>query len=772
MSSIGFHTSPDLKITFTQDSPTQIGAKIGTSTTSVPVSLPELSYPSQVSSLADKVQFLLSNFHFRPIHLPPQQSKPEEVLFAQLPPENKTWEKCNEIPLPDGDTPWIVRSDGSLTYAFVNTVTTWNWKSNTLLVTSFNLGPITALSEMKGGVLIAGDKKGLLCIEANEPIDCNIQNPISEIIPINESHCLVKTETETCILTFRNKAIIVERMGNYEKTIVLKNGDIVALQKNQIDTWKFQSGKHLKIPSSFNEIERIEPAGDTTVMLFPTFTQGKKKRIIVWDVDIEASISYVSDDLWARAKVNALFFLGKDRFAASLGCSICYYNKTENISTAKAGNWGITARIYLSDGSVMFATDTRGSGIHIATKEGKIPFSSMDLTSNQQVKSLIELSDGSVVVKFERSLMVICPKINEVKSEKAEIERCKLEIRLNPTKIDLYPKLAGMYEKDEENKYLTYLAGLEAAMKSTNMYQARRFYEKARKIKPASPEPCQVYLSFLYHPSNKKERDRITYELQHLQGEKPIPSPQSKLKERLFIGEGDFRYTAALIKKHETKYPQLAKAITATEFLSPADDSVLQRVAELKAKSVSVFFGIDGKEIHQTFKGRHFQRIHWNCPFPIANQREGFEKVMPQFFISASRLQMLGDRIHLTLMQGTADNYWKIRQKENPILEGATNAGYRLIRKRNFGEERYPGYVHVKTGKTERYNAGGVEREFVFEKTELISSIQGSLKDRAEVLRNPKIKNYQIGTDAKEPKPEDYYIECSSDEDSSGYESE
>ncbi len=771
MQPIGYHTSPDLKITFTQDSPNLVGAKIGNSVNSIPVSLPEISYPPQISSLIDRVQFLLSNFHFRPLHLPPQQGKPEEVSFTQLPPENKTWEKYNEIPLPDGDTPWIVRSDSSLTYAFVNTVTTWNWKNNTLHVTSFNLGSITALSEMKGGVLIAGDNKGLLCIEANEPIDCGFQSPISEIIPIDESRCLIKTEKEACILAIRNKTIIVERMGSYEKTIVLKNGDIVALQQNQVDRWKFQSGKYEKIPSSFNEISRIEPAGDTTVMLFPTITQGKKKRIIVWDVDIEASRSYVSDDLWARATQNSLLFLGKDRFAASLNCSIYYYNKTEKISVAQAGKWSITAKTYLSDGSVMFATDTTPSGIHIAIKEGEVPFSSNHITSNRAVQSLLELPDGSVVVKFPRSFMIICPKINEIKSEKAAIERCKLEIRLNPTKLDLYHTLAKMYGTDDESKYLSYLAGLEAAMKSTNLYQARRFYEKARKIKPENPEPCQIFLSFLQQSSYSKECARISYQLERLQKQHPQPKPQARLKERLFLGEADFRYTAALLQKHEAKYPQLAKAITATEFLAPIDnETVLQRINQLKAKGVTVLFGIDGQTIHQTFQRRHFPRIHWNCPFPKARQREGFEKVIPNFFVSANQLQLVGDRIHVTLVQGS--NYWKIRQNENPILEGAIKAGYRLIRKRLFGEERYPGYVHVKTNTTEKYTAGGEEREFVFEKTERAPSTQESFKNRAEMLRDPKIKNYQVGTDAKEPKPEDYYIECSSDEDSSDYESE
>lgn len=769
MTAIGFHTSPQLKITFLSQRG-QISAHLAEADKTLPVVLPEMTYPTSCLSTVDKVQFLLHNFHFQPIAILAQGgTKAEIISFTPLNPEHKTWKKQAELPLPSEDVKWITLAEGSIAYAFFNTLTIWSWKENTVKTIPCSLRRITAMAEMGQGKILSGDERGFLCIAGQESFDSGLKASISEIVLIDASFCLIKTEQGTHLFNLKGKTLI-ENLGSTDKTLVLENGDILSLEEEKVVRWICQAEKYTKNVTQFTDIQTMQPAQGMLIVLVPKYKENSKKKIILWDAKENTSEEISSDPLWQNASMSKFMLLGKDRFAFPKETSIHFYKRTEIHKRPSAGNWGITSHLLLSDGSVMFATDTRGSGLHIATWDGKISFTSTELLQNQQVRSLVEFASGSVLIKFPQSFMVICPKIIEAKSAKAEIERCQLELKLNPTKLELYYELANLHDNDDQ-KYITYLAGLEAAMKSFQTYQARRFYEKAQALKPESEEPSQIYLS--YQEKDSKEYARISYKIERLKKE-TAPKPQSLLRNRLFIGEGDFRYTAALLEKHQTKYPHLPKAIVATELLKPAqEESVLKRIEELKAKGVSVLFGIDGREIHRTFQGKRFERIQWNCPFPFANQREGMEKVMPRFFESASKLQLPGDRIHVTLMQGTSDNYWKIRQKENPVLEGATNAGYRLIRKRIFGEKRYSGYVHVKTGSIEKYNAGGIEREFVFEKISLMNNLPQDFKERAEALKDSQVKNYKINTDIqKDPKPGDYYIECSSDEDSSGYESD
>ena len=95
-----------------------------------------------------------------------------------------------------------------------------------------------------------------------------------------------------------------------------------------------------------------------------------------------------------------------------------------------------------------------------------------------------------------------------------------------------------------------------------------------------------------------------------------------------------------------------------------------------------------------------------------------------------------------------------------------------MIRKRAFGSERYPGYEHAKTGSTAAYSKGGVEREFVFEKVEATTAGAPASLERAKALRDPTQKAYEIKTDKEDPTSaglDEYYFECSTDDDSSDY---
>jgi hypothetical protein len=209
-----------------------------------------------------------------------------------------------------------------------------------------------------------------------------------------------------------------------------------------------------------------------------------------------------------------------------------------------------------------------------------------------------------------------------------------------------------------------------------------------------------------------------------------------------------------------------------TRFQQEEKKLLEERIVDLQRCGVNVFFDVDAEQIHQKFKGRRFKRIQWNCPFGEATARDEFKKTIPRFFQSCSQLQLADDRVHITLMQ-KSDDYWKKRQKENPIVLGSTEAGYRLIRKRSFqtyGKVRYPEYNHVKTGTTEKYSSGGEEQEFIFEKTDKVFS-QATFQQARELM-DPHKKKYDIKADnSDEPNPslEECYFVCSTDEDSSDY---
>ncbi len=432
----------------------------------------------------------------------------------------------------------------------------------------------------------------------------------------------------------------------------------------------------------------------------------------------------------------------------------------------------------------MYATHTSPSGIHVATKNRKVTFTDTGLTQNRPVESMRELEDGSVAIRFPKAMLIVSPKIKKAESIAYKIERCLLELKYNPSQLDLYEKLAQFYEEKPEKRYQTYLAGLEAAIKGNRLYQARRYYEKARKVKPDTEEPSRLFMSYLENSAPGKQKTQVALDLYRVRSKsnpstKPPLNPDQKCRERLFVGEGDFSFTEALIKKHQKTHSRLAKSITATELgylvdnseEKGPDDNTPKRILRLQDKGVKVLFGINGQYLHQIFKGKRFKRIHWNCPFVDfkKSNTEEFKKVTSEFFKSCSHLQLTKDRVHLTLMQ-EKDGYWKTRQGQIPIVKGATLAGYRLIRKRVFGAGRYPTYEHVKTDKDPHGKNEGM-REFIFEKAETIFSLKEAtnLPDRGHELRNSEEKKYQIKTDEKKPSDTDYYFECSTDEDSSDY---
>ena len=215
----------------------------------------------------------------------------------------------------------------------------------------------------------------------------------------------------------------------------------------------------------------------------------------------------------------------------------------------------------------------------------------------------------------------------------------------------------------------------------------------------------------------------------------PSQSPK-KYKTRLFLGEGNFSFTAAFLKKHEAK-EGLAQFITPTVFESRKElwdkhAKVLHASMPILAKKKNqpcqknILYNVDARKLHEhpNLKDKRFQRIHFNCPHDGSNTMKSSDLplMLKNFFQSAKLMQHNGDKIHMALPCEHIEYKREFREGYiYGIFLASANAGYKLISKRKFGSSRYPGYVHTETNtaKPHALSMSDELREYVFEKTTL-----------------------------------------------------
>ena len=272
-------------------------------------------------------------------------------------------------------------------------------------------------------------------------------------------------------------------------------------------------------------------------------------------------------------------------------------------------------------------------------------------------------------------------------------------------------------------------------------------------------------------------------------------------KERLFIGEAEFKGVWSLLEKHKTSHPKLGSSITATELDTfgrnsdscPQCDEIssevisqlfsellnsvndrstreterglfcsgrCERIQSLKNRGVNIILGYDGTKIHDhpLTMGKKFKRIHWNCPHDKSNyKRQTLPPIIRNFFISASEVQENGDCIHVTLAQpNTPSDKTKFYQGVvYNICDAAKFSGYLLYAKRPFGSTRYPGYEHQQTGSTQSAPGAERQREFVF--------IKGDFPDGRKKSKYSSENFYINGSSTKR----EYYVRDTDDESSS-----
>ncbi|NGX31387.1 MAG: hypothetical protein K940chlam8_00755 [Chlamydiae bacterium] len=731
---IGFHVTPDATIEFFKKpgisvfDPRIVVAIINHDGKELLVQLPPMcpQLHTRVYTFVEKMQYFLQNSTIHPVYDPSSNT----VSFSRLP-RGTRWvihRKLEELP-PKAKI--LIRSDGCVSYFFINTVTTWDWENQSHSVFSIP-GEIAAFAELPDGGLVIADTAGNLYFGTR----CStLEFKITDIFLFNERYLLLN---KTTLFDTKNNEVVKQFEG---KVRVLSHNFFVVskeLKKFYLDlagNMLFEDHTSQITPNRLEIEELFCVAEDVLLILYKD-----SKTIGLWNAETQKLEIWEDEKFWEMlAKVqilkkidpNTLVFDATSGYTPRMGL---YYISEKTFSYFEAGSWGVKAFSTLANGSIIFGTDTRGSGVHLILGRGESTSPDIVNIENQDIHDIQELPNGFVLIQFFNFLMIIKPMSPNIE--------------------------ANVVLDDPEKQSQKYLAEMQDAIKQKHLYQARRFYEKARALKPKETLPCEIFLFFLQRTSYKAQKMRVLLDLHRL-------APQNlnlkrSCKRRLFVGELDLSYTEALINKHKDTHLRLASSITATELGNPATDDALQRVKRLMKQGVRVLFGIDAKQLHITFKGQRFQRIHWNGPFGGSSpkDREAFQGTVPLFFKACTQIQTVKDRVHVTLAGDDA-----YRQLENTLLAGATKAKYRLIRKRVFGSERYPGYVYRATSSA---TLSFEQREFVFEKTSLPLTKKTFLEN-AKTLENPQEKEFQIKPDGNDLKPDAYYYECSTDYDSSDY---
>lgn len=765
------YASPELKISILSISSGQprVIAEVASEKEEVLLTLPDtlLAENYRVLPLASKIKRFLYNVNLLPTMLP----KENVISFSPTLPTSTEWSTYPyKLKLPISEVKLVYRSNGNICYIFLDSITTWDWKNNIVHSKRLKVGPIDIFKELPNKKLAFINKKGQLFIENLGLIPCE---NAKDILGISDSRCIIKLQNGTSLIFCLKSKTFIQGIGICEEIIPLTENSFAVLSKKNLLIFNLENGLYKSIEIDKN-ITKIEILSNSTILLTTGGKQdsGYKYDFKIWNF-IENKLVETFDnitllrhiDLYSPVTLDkGSLFLFTSLPRSKLYAHLITNDEQEQGQYEITGKWGINSILTLRNGAILYDSKPRYSGIYIIRSKSDIVKNALQkleikINNELEVDNLTELPDGSVAIQQQDEIQIIRPK-------------------LVPDSI----------VKQED--YLGFLSQLHLAIREGNLYFARRSYEKARRLKPKEEEPCNIFLSYLDTIPHSRLKTRVRLDLNRLKSS--VDSPKNLLpktqryKKRLFIGEGSseeaFSYTEAIINKHKHTHPNLGKSIIATELESPKTyDEIEDRLAYLTSKGVTIRFGINGTALEKDFQGQKFKRIHWTCPFGGGSDiaKEQFKTVMPAFFRSASSLQDIKDRIHVVLACRGKGKWSKTRQEENPIVLGATAAGYRLIRKRAFSEARYPGYRHEKT-------AGGSGKipdrksEFVFEKTAI--KILG-ITDLAfaKTLINPREKTYSIKTDVETKKPstkkeeikpvglEKYYFECSTDEDSSDY---
>ncbi|MES2252397.1 MAG: Rossmann-like fold-containing protein [Pseudomonadota bacterium] len=219
-----------------------------------------------------------------------------------------------------------------------------------------------------------------------------------------------------------------------------------------------------------------------------------------------------------------------------------------------------------------------------------------------------------------------------------------------------------------------------------------------------------------------------------------------KYIKRLFLGEADFSYTVALLKKHEISHPGIATEIIATELAAMEKlqenypDTFSDNLSYLIQRQVDVRYDVDARKIHELFSGERIRRIHFNFPHDGSNYKaQTLPTIIAEFFLSARKIQNKGDRVYMALPYKKGELWQEKCSLGNNyrIYEASICNGYQLIKKRRFKEDevcRYNGYQHRETKSNQSASSATQYcREYVFER--MFSGIKGLTQEVVDTIQ-------------------------------------
>jgi hypothetical protein len=165
----------------------------------------------------------------------------------------------------------------------------------------------------------------------------------------------------------------------------------------------------------------------------------------------------------------------------------------------------------------------------------------------------------------------------------------------------------------------------------------------------------------------------------------------------LFIGEGNFSFVRSIYKL----IPSLIENIIATSF-EPSKDwapVTLRNVADLRAKNVSVYGGVDGTKIDRRFPQHYFDVIIFQ--FPNVGSREGIRGRTSNFilirrFLKSARI-CLKENGRILITAVNSPYYEGIFH----FSEAAKDAGFEVSGPVPFDPADFPGYEHCNTNDDE-----------------------------------------------------------------------
>lgn len=149
----------------------------------------------------------------------------------------------------------------------------------------------------------------------------------------------------------------------------------------------------------------------------------------------------------------------------------------------------------------------------------------------------------------------------------------------------------------------------------------------------------------------------------------------------------------------------------------------------LRNTNVTMLYDIDAQKIHTHFRGYKFKAIHFNCPhMPGDSKERALPKMLYNFFRSAASLQAIGDKIYMALPYPSDIKERGYRTSYiYRVYDAAAKSGYKVIKKRKFDAQRYPGYVHRMTKKARSAKVAEQIREHVFRRIEPLAELPQSI---------------------------------------------